>query len=233
MKTNKSIPSKVQKLIFQESQSRCPFCDESDVNVLEIHHITERASGGGNEPENLILVCSNCHSKITSGAITQSRVIAKKSELSERAHKKPTNGKPTNVINISGGDHSGVIANVVNLRTSPSRSPKLSHPQGSIGSNLLCRNYVKYLIDRYNEFKKADKGVLHFSYAVIYRAIQSQFKAKWDFVPIERFSDLVSFLQIRIDKTILGKVQKNRGHRNYESFEEYKSKMSAQSTDTL
>jgi hypothetical protein len=225
MKANKSIPSKVQKFIFQQSHSRCPFCGESDVNVLEIHHIIERALGGSNQPENLILVCSNCHSKITNGGIRQSEVIAMKSQLSA---KKPTDGKTTNVINVSGGQHSGLIANVVNLKTSRIHSPKLSHPPGSIGSNLLFRNYVKYLIDRYNEFKAADKHVPKFSYAVIYRAIKSQFKANWDFVPIERFSDLVSFLQVRIDRTILGKIQKSRGYRNYESFEQYQSKIGIQ-----
>jgi hypothetical protein len=223
-----SIPAKTKKLIFQEAHSRCPFCGESDVNVLEIHHITERADGGSDEPSNLILACSNCHSKITSGAISKGKVMETKERLLSSNHPPRADRMPSNIINVSGGQHSGVIANVVNLKTSAKRSPKLSHPQGSIGSDLLLRNYIKYLIDRYNEFKKADRSVPNFSYAVIYRAIHSQFKAKWDFIPIERFADLASFLRNRIDRTILGKVQKSRGHRNHESFEEFQSKINSQ-----
>jgi hypothetical protein len=60
---------------------------------------------------------------------------------------------------------------------------------------------------------------------VIYSAIKTQFKAKWDFLPVERFWDLITFLQNRIDKTIVGKGRKSRGDKSYESFEEYKAKM--------
>lgn len=218
----KAIPSKTKKLIFQEAQSQCPFCGESDIDVLEIHHIDNE---GGNDPENLILACSNCHSKITSGSIVESIVRAMKLRLIKQTNDLPARSKTTNVITISGGQNSGVIANVVNLQTKRKSSQKLAHPLGSIGANLLYRNYIKYLIDRYNEFKKTDKSNEKFSYAVIYKAIQNQFKAKWDFLPTERFWDLVEFMQNRIDKTILGKVQKSRGHKNYESLEEYKSKM--------
>lgn len=228
MTNKKSIPSRIKKLIFQEAQSQCPFCGERDVNVLEIHHITERADNGTNDPHNLILLCSNCHSKITSGAITTLEVLSMKKQMSNLNHPSQGNGKPTNVISISGGQQSGVVANVLNIKTAAKKSPKLSHPRGSIGSELLLRNYIKYLIDRYNEFKKADRNLSSFSYAVIYRSIRSEFKTKWDFIPVQRFPDLASYLQDRIDKTILGKVRKARGHKNYETFEEFQLNMESQ-----
>jgi len=229
MSIKKSIPSKTKKLIFQEAESHCPFCDQSNVDVLEIHHIVEQAEGGSHDPQNLILACSNCHSRITSGSISLDEVLAMKSKLSNRASKDRSDGKPANIINITGGEHSGVIANVVHLKTSGKRSPKLAHPQGAIGSNLLCRNYAKYLIDRYNEFKRADKTVRVFSFGVIYRTIKSRFKANWDFIPIERFSELVSFLQNHIDGTILGKIRRKQGHKNYQTFEEFKTNQASQS----
>ncbi len=222
MANRKAIPSKTKKLIFQEAHSQCQFCGESDVDVLEIHHIVK---DGGDNQENLILVCSNCHSKITCGSITELKVRAMKLRLVNQTSDLSARSKTANIITITGGQNSGVIANVVNFRTKSKSSPKLAYPLGSIGANLLYRNYIKYLIDRYNNFKKADKSNQQFSYAVIYRSIQNQFKAKWDFLPMERFWDLVEFMQNRIDKTTLGKVQKSRGHINYESFEEYKSKM--------
>lgn len=66
MKNEKEVSRTVQKKIFQEANSRCSFCGENEVATLQIHHIKSRADGGGNEAENLILVCANCHTKITS-----------------------------------------------------------------------------------------------------------------------------------------------------------------------
>ena len=147
-----------------------------------------------------------------------------KLRLSKQIHSVPNKGKAANVISITGGQNSGIIANVVNIKNSRKDPPK-QPPAGSIGTNLLYRNYTKYLIDRYNEFKKADKSTPEFSYAVIYNAIKTQFKAKWDFLPVERFWDLITFLQNRIDKTIIGRGRKSHGDKNYESFEEYKARM--------
>jgi 5-methylcytosine-specific restriction endonuclease McrA len=58
LKIRKPIPSRTKKLIFQEAQSQCPFCGESDIDVLEIHHIDNDTDN--HSPENLILSCSNC-----------------------------------------------------------------------------------------------------------------------------------------------------------------------------
>lgn len=59
MRNDKPIPKKVEKLVYQEANSCCAFCGERNVAALEIHHINPRADGGGNEPENLLLVCGN------------------------------------------------------------------------------------------------------------------------------------------------------------------------------
>lgn len=48
----------------------CYFCGVKGVeetscrNLIEIHHIIERADGGSNEAFNLIACCSTCHSRI-------------------------------------------------------------------------------------------------------------------------------------------------------------------------
>ena len=133
---------------------------------------------------------------------------------------KPEN-KSGNSVNVSDSVNTGIIANTVNIKTNLKSKPKMSYPIGSIGNVLIKRNYVKYLIDRYNEYKKADKNVGNYKYALIYNAIIREFKSKWDFIPETRFEELVIYLQNRIDKTILGRTQKSRNHKNYESFEEY------------
>lgn len=40
----------------------CYFCDIDE--ALHTHHIVQRKHGGGNEMENLLVVCANCHWKI-------------------------------------------------------------------------------------------------------------------------------------------------------------------------
>lgn len=41
---------------------KCAICGNND--FLEIHHLTERAMGGGDDYDNLILLCAKCHSAI-------------------------------------------------------------------------------------------------------------------------------------------------------------------------
>lgn len=69
-------------------------------------------------------------------------------------------------------------------------------------------NVYKYLIDKYNEFKKYyEKEKMN--YSVIYSNIKQKFKMKWDDIPVERFEELADFLKAKIDKTIIGKKNKS------------------------
>lgn len=106
------------------------------------------------------------------------------------------------------------------------RKPKMEYPAGSIGADLVRRNYISYLTEPYFRYREADasfgqKAVRRFSYAVLFKNIESQFKAPTYFVPTARFDELVDFLQKRIESTILGKKDCVRGHRNYETFDEF------------
>jgi hypothetical protein len=107
---------------------------------------------------------------------------------------------------------------------------KIEHPHGSIGADLMKRNYVRYLVERYNRCREADASFgrvkTRFSYAFIFKRIEAQFKAPTYFIPVGRFDELVDYLQARIDQTILGKRNHALGHRNYETFDEYQSAQS-------
>lgn len=43
---------------------RCFICGEDNPNVLEEHHIVPRRYGGGNDVENLVTLCANCHTAV-------------------------------------------------------------------------------------------------------------------------------------------------------------------------
>ena len=217
----RAIPEKVKKKIWQEANMRCAQCGESDVDTLEIHHIKAVQSGGTNDKENLILLCSNCHSKITAGDISEAEVLRLKISLMAGTHTcKESSG---DVVGITGDVTSSTIANKIEIKTQK-KKVLLNPPSGTIASSVDHRNYVKHLIDRYHDFKKDDVGKDKMNYGILYGAIKREFGAKWDMIRLDKFDELSTYLQRRVDNTILGKKQMARGHKRYSTFEEYLEK---------
>lgn len=121
----------------------------------------------------------------------------------------------------------------VRVQLAGKRRLKMEYPAGSIGADLVRRNYIRYLVERYFRYREADasfgpKAVRRFSYAVLFKNIESRFKAPTYFIPVARFDDLVDFLQRKIETTILGKRNRSRGHRNYETFDEFQLAQAAE-----
>ena len=135
--------------------------------------------------------------------------------------------KTKNALVVSGGNLAGAEIHVgdrVNVRVGKNSKRPASYPEGCIGANLAKRNYVKYLVERYNHYREADARFGRndrFHYAVLFKNIESKFKAPTYFIPEGRFGELVDFLHQRVDNTILGRVNSRRGISNYESFDEY------------
>ena len=135
--------------------------------------------------------------------------------------------KTKNTLSVSGGNLAGAAIHVgdrVNVRVSKGSRRPASYPEGCIGANLAKRNYVKYLVERYNHYREADARfgrATRFHYSVLFKNIESTFKAPTYFIPEARFEELVDYLHHRVDNTILGRVNNKRGIPNYESFDEY------------
>lgn len=128
----------------------------------------------------------------------------------------------TKIENNFQGD-GNTVTNVVVVKPSNNQG-KTEYPPGCIGADLMRRNYIRHLVDRYHRFKDADKSfgkASRFSYAVIYKNIESKFKAPAYFIPVERFDELASYLHGRINQTMLGKRNHARGQANYSTFDEY------------
>lgn len=224
MTKRKTLPRKLEKEVYQQFGSKCPFCDENDVNTLQVHHIVAHAETQEHDAENLLLTCANCHQKIENGEIPTLDVYAAKLQA-KQGGAKPTQMKPSSVGNVllHNGPNFGIVANTVNL---PKKSGvgKPGPIPGTIGSDLAQRNYAKYLIDRYHKFKEVDTGREEMNYAILYNSISRKFGAKWDNLPVDAFGTLVKFLQQRIDNTRLGKTQRAKGIENYSNFDEHRSK---------
>ena len=223
--SRQKIPSMAVKKVFQETGSCCAFCDEADVAALEIHHMDE--DSGNNAIENLLLVCSSCHSKITHGAISPADVHLQKRIIQFQAKAEADHAPaPQQSVNVSDSHNTGIIANVVNIK---GKTPaKMNYPGDSIGANVIMKGYIDYLYGRYIEFRKADKSFGAYAHAKrfhpgeLHRTIQSKFKAKTFFIHAGRFDELVGYIQGRIDSTILGRRNRGKGVRNYDTYAAYR-----------
>ena len=213
------------KNLYQEADNRCPFCGVADVPVLGIHHIDGNPSN--NKIENLIVVCGNCHSKITRREISPADVHAKKMELfwtyrtsPGQAEKSPIQSVRMNAVSVS----DSIIANT--LTFGRKRSPRMQYPVDSIGADTIKKGYIDYLIKRYYDYRQADTSYgsfRPFSHAEIHTTIQRRFKAKTFFIHVSRFAELCDYIKSRVDQTIQGKRSRSRGVSNYDSFEKYEA----------
>ena len=59
-----SIPPAIRRKVFTKARHKCetPGCNHT--RFLEIHHVVPRSEGGGNDLENMKLLCSSCHGLI-------------------------------------------------------------------------------------------------------------------------------------------------------------------------
>lgn len=128
---------------------------------------------------------------------------------------------------VSGSNFAGANVHVgddVQVKVIEGSKRPSYYPADCIGADLAKRNYVKYLVDRYHTYREADGSFGRkdrFHYAVLFKNIESKFKAPTYFIPVRRFAELVDYLHYRIDNTILGRFNRKRGISNYESFDEY------------
>jgi hypothetical protein len=121
-----------------------------------------------------------------------------------------------------GGDLSvqAIHAQNVTIESSGRRKLKAVFPPDVIGGSPDHRTYLKYLIDRYQDFAKAQKD-REFKFPVVYKSIKREFKADWDWIPLSRFQGAAHFMQAKIDRTIVGRQQKKQGKLSYEGFDSY------------
>jgi hypothetical protein len=227
-----------------------PIVEGSGVVTGIVCHIRARSSGGprydpGQNVEdrhgyaNLILMCAR-HSKLIdsdpnsytvdilgkmkaaheqkNGSIELSKSDALKVEALLRDYR---------TVYINAGGHvmlnspGAVQATNVTIKNTKS-SMKFVPAEGSLGSDVVHRNYAKHLIDRYNEFASKQAGRKEFSHAVIYRLIKNKYKADWERMPLACFDDLVMYLHDRIDRTQLGRINRAKGIKNYSTLDEYR-----------
>lgn len=117
-----------------------------------------------------------------------------------------------------------IQAHTVTIKNTKAKGPSIQPPPGSIGAAQAKVAYCQHLIDRYQEYQKADKtGKSDFKYMAIHNALKREFGTLWKLLGEERFEEVVAFLHRRIDATIIGKVNRRNGVANYSVFEDWRS----------
>jgi len=223
MKARRPIPARVKALLQQEINSACPFCSSSEVDHFHVHHIDENPAN--NDFDNLFMMCTTCHSKVTKGDIPEHEVRREKMTLRNRSPSNIT-PMPVRLTTFSGTVNNSVVGDNNRVTYKVENKPKNKYPPGCIGYDFLKANYIGYLIGRYNEFKGWEMGKQGMNYAIFNSILKKQFKmgpTRTIYnLPIQRFEELSHFIQHRIDGTKLVRMKTARGDAKfYSSFEEY------------
>lgn len=216
--------NKVRAGLQKEINSTCPFCENQEVGHFQIHHIDDNPAN--NIPSNLLLLCPNCHSKITKGDISQAEVIKIKEELEKKSL--TTEKRESTTINFSSRVDTAIVGNN-NRITIKQSSKKGKYPPDCIGFETIKGNYVGYLIDQYNKYKKYELGEEKISYSVFAKHLKAKYKIAPTRtiynLPLDKFEDITQYIQLRINNTKLAKI-KGKNHKNYSSFEDYLKQVS-------
>ncbi|MDP1953254.1 MAG: HNH endonuclease signature motif containing protein [Polaromonas sp.] len=129
-----------------------------------------------------------------------------------------------NTGNVAINSPGAIQAHTVTVKTSR-RSVLVNAPPGTIGADQRLSRYVQYLIKRYNEFASADNTrTTKFSYGAVSVNIDTQFGASWKLLPTEKFDPVCTYLQQRIGKTLLAKLNASKGQRSFSTYAEFVAK---------
>lgn len=230
-----------------------PIIESAGTVTGEICHIRARNAGGPrydadqsdterNGFNNLILLCRAHHKVIDSQIdIYSADVLRELKAVHEGAAGRPEQATDSviakmllndlqhieitdNAGNIAINSPGAIQAHTVNVKTAR-RRVAVNPPPGTIGADQQQSRYVQYLIKRYNEFASTDKTrATKFNYGVISANIESRYRAPWKLLSSAKFDEVCEYLQQRISKTILGKVNAGKGHGAFSTYEEFLTK---------
>lgn len=79
--SRKTVPRAVQIAVLTEAGYRCAVPTCRTIITIDIHHIEEVSTGGGNDVDNLLALCPNCHALYHREKIARESIVIWKGML--------------------------------------------------------------------------------------------------------------------------------------------------------
>ncbi len=231
MANRPAIPRRIEKALFQEVGSRCPICGETNVSSLTVHHIVEFATVKEHDPKNMIVLCANCHARAQNYEIPPDDLFEIKRRIAKQAPSSRPPVQPKAKVNrvrivkgsIAAGRDVNVGGDIVFQSGRRVQAPPRPPVPGTVSEDKWKVGYLKYLGHRFNKFKEweMNKRGEKMRHAVIWKQYRDELKFNVEQTPLELFARAAEYLMRRVDGTMLGRIRKNKGGKNYRQFEEF------------
>lgn len=233
-----------------------PMVESAGTLTGEICHIQARSKGGPrfnaslsikdrSAFDNLILLCSHHHKIIDAQPeIYTTETLIELKAIHESAAGRPEKAEDNFFAqlllnayrNIQIENNSGNISinspgsiQGINVTVNTKRKKvKIEAPPGSLGADPVFSKYIAHLISQYNKYaSKEPNRKTKFSYGALSRNIENKFGSRWQLLGKEYAQEVISYIQDRINKTRIARINKGKGHPSYSLLREYIQKYGA------
>ena len=218
------IKAHIKHSLMDECDSACAECRATKQSTLEFHHIDGDRSWS--VYENLIVLCSSCHSEFSRGGKSEADALLLK-RMAQAGKLAPRLGSEPKVsVKFNSGVVAGTVG-TVNLKV-PKSGLKPIVP-GTIGADADTRSYADYLVKKYIDWRKKSDAQLRkmgkppkrsFAAGAAHSILGEGFGVSnsVNFIAEARFFDWVRSAQSKIDRTVWGRTNR---YRNYHTWEEH------------
>jgi hypothetical protein len=159
----------------------------------------------------LTAICSDLSSSIgvvpTAGTIPEKRAPAPRRKVQATVAGVVAGGDVTvhGDINVHAGSH------------------RLAVLPGTVSEHPRMIGYLRYLVDRYNEFKRweCEQRGRKMAFGFIYTAYKRELKYDLRNTPVDRFEAGARYLQGRITRTVVGRIRSKAGQSLFTDFSSF------------
>ena len=86
----------------------------------------------------------------------------------------------------------------------------------------IFSKYIAHLISRYNKYASREPNrKTKFSYGALSSNVEAKFSVRWQLLGVEYAQAVISYIQGRINRTRLARINKGKGYSAYSTLEEY------------
>jgi len=233
-----------------------PMIESAGAVTGEICHIQARSKGGPRFNaslslkdryafENLILLCSHHHKIIDAQPeIYTAKTLIESKSIHESAAGRPEKAEDNffaqlllnayrniHIENNSGNisiNSPGSIQGINVTVNTKRKKVNIEAPPGSLGDAPVFCKYIAHLIKQYNEYaSKEPSRKTKFSYGALSNNIETKFGSRWQLLGKEYAQEVISYIQERIDKTRIARMNKGKGYSSYSPLCDYIQKYGA------